>query len=103
MYKKTEPIRNDWDWIPGGLLRKHPTGLCQETGIGDERASCVDCPQPCQGGFVCGAGGFINREIFLGTRSKFMATDCTTIAGLDRALTYRTNNLLRIMRIANGY
>lgn len=32
-----------------------------------------------------------------------MAADCTIIAGLDRALTYRTNNLLRIMRIADGY
>lgn len=74
MYKKPEPIRNNWDGIPGGL-RKHPTGLCQEIGIGDERASCVDCPQPCQEGLICSAGGFINREIFLGTRSKFMATD----------------------------
>lgn len=50
MYKKEknnkEPIRNDWDWIPDGLLRKHPTDLCQEVGIGDERASCVDCPNP---------------------------------------------------------
>lgn len=61
-----------WDWIPGGLLRKRPAGLC--------------CLQRCQGGLVCGVGGFIDRDTFLGTSSRFMATDCAIIAGLDRAL-----------------
>lgn len=31
--QKAEPIRDNWEWLPGGLLRKHPTSLCQEIGI----------------------------------------------------------------------
>ena len=57
------------------LLRKHPAGLCQEVGMGDGRAGYVDYLQPCQGDLVCGAGGFINRGILLGTRNRFMPND----------------------------
>lgn len=70
--KNQDPLGVGWDWVPGGFATKPPAGLCQEVGTG-EAGGGVCGPgrlQPCGGAVGCGAGGFSDREMFLGPQEE---------------------------------
>lgn len=57
---------------------------------------------PARAGLVCTAGGFMDREIVLGL-SRFMATHCTLIAGLDRVFVQLSEHCMTTTNLYNKH